>query len=264
MIAVDFASDTGFVHCGVVYFSTLEEGKDYIATFMYTKLSKYERRGKLGSKLQRIPGAQIAMSVRWFTYKVLDVSLDWTSVILRGLRLDVSKREIEETYQDLILRSEQPREINAEMCTIVIVKSLSEADQLIKKYPSSKLGGKADIHPFSSVFKNPEQSAEIVFNEYRKKRKMLMQSPGINKILKINDGNSESEDARSLISSVSGTVEDGEITDTDAPSSDTTQNFYMILEHAGSYISADGEVSSHSGVYIKTILSLPNNANNFK
>lgn len=28
VVPVDFASDNGFIHCGVVYFSTIEEGKD--------------------------------------------------------------------------------------------------------------------------------------------------------------------------------------------------------------------------------------------
>ncbi|OMJ79008.1 hypothetical protein SteCoe_21037 [Stentor coeruleus] len=256
VVPVDFASESGFIHCGIVYFSSLEE-----ASSMYNKLSKYERRGRLGSKLQRIPGAQIPMSVRWFTYQVLDSGLEWTSVILRGLRQNTTKREIEEKFSGLCIRAEQPRKLNGEMCTLVIVKSIYEADKIIKNYKTSGLLGKADLHPYSSIFKNPELSLDIVFHEYRKRRKMLLQ-PGCLKILRLTDPHDESEDARSLISSVSGTVEDGEITDTDAPSSDTIQNCYLIYEFPGSYINKDEEVSCHSGVHVKTILSLPNNMNN--
>jgi hypothetical protein len=254
VVAVDFASDSGFIHCGVVYFNSIEEGKKHVASTMYTRLLKYERRGKLGSKLQRIPGAQIPMSVRWFTYRVLEHTLEWTSVILRGLRRDINKHQIEETFPGISIRAEPPREINGEVCTIAIVKGICDADKIIRHFRNVGLGGKADIHPYSSMFKSPEQSAEIIFHEYRKKRKMMM-PPSVLKMLKIEE-HSDSEDARSLISEVSGTVEDGEITDTDAPSSETTQNFYVLYEHPGSYMNSDGEASLHSGVCIKTVFQL--------
>jgi hypothetical protein len=229
---------------------------------MYNRLAKYERRGRLGSKLQKIPGAQIPMSIRWFTYQVLDSGLEWTAVILRGLRQTVSKREIEEKFSGLCIRAEQPRDLNGEWCTLVIVKSIIEAEKIIKNYKSSGFSGKADLHPYSSIFKNPELSLDIVFHEYRKRRKMLLQ-PGCLKILRLTDPHNESEDARSLISSVSGTVEDGEIADTGTPSSDTAENCYMFYEHPGTYINKDEEVSFHSGVLVKTVLSLPNNVSSY-
>lgn len=227
---------------------------------MYTKLSKYERRGKLGSKLQRIPGAQIQMSVRWFTYQVLDPKIEWTAVILRGMRDNATKREIEEIFSGFGARAEQPREINQQLCTIVIVKNILDADKIMKIYRNTNLCGKINIHPFSSVFKTPDQLVDVVFHEYQKKRKMNFVQR-IGKSVKIEEH--ESDDARSLISSVSGTVEDGEITDTDAPSSDAPQNYYILYEHPGSYMNCDGDLNMHSGVYIKTIYSMQNSINNF-
>jgi hypothetical protein len=225
---------------------------------MYNKLSKFERRGKLGSKIQKIPGAQREMSVRWFTYRVLEPNLDWTAVILRGIKDNISKKEIEEAFNGLFIRAEQPRLINMVFCTIVIVQNILEAEKIIRNYSLCGLGGKADIHPYSSMFKNPEQSAEMVFNEYKKKKKMILQS-GYLKMLNLTDNNLEIEDTRSLISSVSGTIEDGEITDTDAPPSETSQNYYLLYEYPGSYINQDGENSMHSGVFIKTVYSFQNN-----
>ena len=224
---------------------------------MYNKLFKYEKRGKLGSFLQRIPGAQVVMSVRWFTYQVLDPTIDWTAVILRGIYDHITSKEIDEAFAGAIVRSEPPREINFQLCTILIVKNLNDAEKIIRNYHNYMLGGKADLHPYSSVFKNPEQAAESLFSEYRKKKAKNMLQSGF-KYLNT-DMHNDSEDARSPISSLSGTVEDGEITETEAPTSEAAQSYYILHEHPGSYINRDAEISLHSGVCVKTIFNFQNN-----
>ena len=181
---------------------------------------------------------------------------------MRGLRENVNRREIEEALNTPLARIEQPREINDVICTIVIFQNLSEAERILRNFKNSGLGGRADIHPYSSIFKSPEQSVDLIFAEYRKKRNFLVQS-GCMKIFRMAENLSESEDARSLISSVSATVEDGEITDTDAPPSETSQNYYILYEHPGSYINQDREENMHSGVCVKTVLSFPNSMSNF-
>lgn len=224
---------------------------------MFLKLSKYEKHGKLGSVLSRIPGAQIVMSVRWFTYQVLDPTLDWTAVICRGLRETVTKREIDEALSTISARAEPPRIISSHLCSIIIVKNIVDAEKLLKNYLGFGFGGRADIHPYSSICKSPEQTVELLFHDYRKKKaKNLLQAVGYKfNLYKPED----SEDAKSLISSVSETVEDGEITETSAPASETTETYYMLFEQPGNYVNRDGEVSSHSGVCVKTLFSFQNN-----
>ena len=198
------------------------------------------------------------MSVRWFTYQVLDPSLEWTAVICRGMRKTVTKREIDEALSIMSARAEPPREVSKELCTIIIVKSIIDAEKVIKSYTSLGFGGRADIHPYSSICKNPEQAAEVLFHEYRKKKNRNSLQVGAYKFL-ANYRPEDSDDAKSLISSVSETVEDGEITETSAPASETVENYYALYEHPGSYTNHDGETSSHSGVLVKTLFSYQNN-----
>ena len=103
------------------------------------------------------------------------------------------------------------------------------------------------MHPYSSILKNPGIAAESLFSEYKKKRtRNLLQA--LSTDLQIN-----SDDARSLISSVSGTIEDGEISETEAPVSETTQNYYTLYEPIGTYINRNADINSHSGIYVKTV-----------
>jgi hypothetical protein len=62
-----------------------------------------------------------------------------------------------------------------------------------------------------------------------------------------------------LISSVSGTIEDGEIADTEAPNSEIPSQYYILYELPGSFINKDQEKLSHSGVYVKTVYTKNNN-----
>ena len=219
---------------------------------MYGKLARYEKRGKLASKLMRIPGSQTVMSVRWFNYRVFDPNFEWTAVIFRGIKAEVNAKEIEEWFGGVETRVEQPREVNFEWCTIVVVKGIIEAYKILKIFKAKKLQGKADIHPGSSIFRCPEQSAEILFRDYWRKRKTSIPIVALKNYTKSDD---ESDDARSLISSVSGTIEDGEIADTEAPNSEIPSKYYIIYEFPGSFINKDREKIEHSGVYIKTVYS---------
>jgi hypothetical protein len=221
---------------------------------MHSRLARLEKRGRLGSKLQRIPGAQTNMTVRWFTYKVLEKNMEWTGVVFRGLRKGVGRKEIEEGMRGLCEWVEQPRMVSDQLCTIAVVKSVCEAEKIIRGFKTSGLGGIVDIHPYSSVFKNPEKSAEIMFNEYRKRRRGTQAGQGI-KVSKLREEGED--DNRSLISEVSGTVEDGEITDTDAPESEGQENSYVLYEYPGSYINRNGEISVHSGVLVKSSFKVP-------
>jgi hypothetical protein len=216
---------------------------------MYGKLARYEKKGTLASKLMRIPGSQTVMNVRWFNYRVFDPNFDWTAVILRGIKAESSIKEIEKWFSGVETRVEQPREVNFELCTIVVVNGITEAYKVIKIFRSRKFKGKADLHPDSSIFKSPEQSVEILFRDYWRKRKTSIPLVVLKNYNKSDD---ESDDARSLISSVSGTIEDGEIADTDAPPSEIQNNFYVLYEYPGSFINKDQEKIDHSGVYIKT------------
>ena len=174
------------------------------------------------------------------------------------MRKTVTKREIDEALSSMSARAEPPREVSMELCTIIILKNIKDAETLIKNYSSYGFGGRADIHPYSSLCKNPEQAAEILFQDYRKKKTKNLLQASAYKFL-ANYMAEDSDDAKSLISSVSETVEDGEITETSAPASETSENYYMLYEHPGNYTNHDGETSSHSGVLVKTLFSYKNN-----
>ena len=223
---------------------------------MYGKLARYEKRGILASKLMRIPGSQTVMNARWLNYRVFDPNFDWTAVVLRGIKAETNAKEIEEWFGGVETHVEQPREVNFELCTIVVVKGVVEAYKALKIFRARKLKGKADLHPDSSVFKCPEQSVEVLFRDYWRKRKTSIPLVALKSF---NNSEDESDDARSLISSVSGTIEDGEIADTDAPNSETQSKYYILYEFPGCFITKDQEKIEHSGVYIKTAFT--NNLN---
>lgn len=232
---VDFGVEP-CIHTALVYFDNIADGKNYLAKDMYTKLRRYEKAQTLGSKMHLIPGALIQTSVRWFCYKVLDPSLEWTAVVCRGIKLLKTAKEIHRRLGKYCLRVEVPRYIFSELCTVIVVPGLLEANKIIS-HKNLGISEFMDIHPYSSVFKRPDLYMTMFFKEINKAEYTNLS------VLPIKDHNDEE-----MISPISSS-EEGEITNGEKP---TVEIGYKFFEIAGEFITKSQEISYHSGVLIKT------------
>lgn len=231
---VDFGEES-CIHTALVYFEHIAAGKRDLAKEMYSKLRRYEKSETLGSKIHMIPGALIKTSVRWFCYKVLDPTLEWTAVVCRGIKLLKTAKEIQKRLGRYCLRIELPRYINTQLCTLIVVPGLIEAKKIMS-HKSLGIAEFIDIHPYSSVFKRPDQYLPIFFKELNRTDFSCLT------VLPQKD---EDEDMISPISS----SEEGEITNGEKPSEDLA---YKIFEFQGEFITKSQEISYHSGVMVKT------------
>lgn len=236
VVLADFGQEP-IVHTALVYFDHLAAGKENIAKDMYSKLRNYEKNGTLGRKMHLIPGALIKTSVRWFYNRALDPSLEWTSVVCRGLSQYKNPKEIQNKLGRYSLRVEVPRYINGQLCTLIVVPSLIDAKKIIFGNKSWHLAKFMDIHPHSSVFKRPDTVIPLFFNEYSK--------TDISSFHMINNAEVAEEDMMSPISS----SEEGEIT---FGENEKEEVGYEFFELAGEFITKSQEISYHSGVVIKT------------
>lgn len=177
-------------------------------------------------------------TVRWFTYKVLDPSLDWTAVVLRKLTLYKTSKDIQKRLGKYCIRVETPRIVNSQLCTLVVVPSLIEGKKIIANLKNFGLAEYGDLHPYSTCFKKPDTVVGFVYKDFFRLENYSF----------IPNQHGSEEDAISSISS----SEEGEITNGDTASQAPG---YQLMEFPGSYITRDKQISYHSGVFVKTSFS---------
>jgi hypothetical protein len=223
------------IHSALVIFDSMVAGNSYSAKELYRKLRKYEKANVLGSKVHLIPGMIFATTVRWFTYQVLDPSLNWTAVVLRGLGLFKTSKDIQKRLGKYCLRVEIPRVINNLLCTLVVVPGVFEGKKIIAGLKNFGLADFADFHPYSSCFKNPATVLGAVYKEFSRVDYLAVVA---------NDRDSGSDAISSISSSEEGEITTVEVVN-QAPG-------YEFIEIPGEYITRDREICFHSGVCIKT------------
>jgi len=149
---VDFAGESGFSHCGIVYFRSAEE-----ACALYTRLKSEENSGTLGSRLHGIAGAQRMVNVKWIRNEALNTQLDWSAVVIRNLPPNLTVEAVLALFNTRterpVLRMEPPRTIQGKYCTIAVTRSTEEAVKVAKRLNKLKVGTetiKVNVHPASN------------------------------------------------------------------------------------------------------------------
>jgi len=254
--SVDFFSVGNFIHCAIAYFRCYEEAK---AT--YDRLRGYEEKGLLNSVIYRIPGAQQNISVRWFINRVLEPNLEWTGLILRGLRRNITIESLRHRFGELAARIEPPRMVSGELCTLAVMKSHEAAEKVLKNYSRLKLDGRCDLHPYSFIFKRPDRVYHSIYSSLTNGRKPEIDPEKsiklLEKVVKAFEAQKPSP-KQTQIEQVEN-LEDGEISDVEGQASHSFRQFtyHTLFEYPGRYLAWEGHRQNHSGVYIKTIHAAP-------
>lgn len=253
---IDFMADNRETHCGIISFNSENEAKAAYKHFITA-----EERGELGAILHEIPGVQMKSSVRWFVNKTLDPNNEWIGIVIRGLSKNVTKEKLRAMLGDGVVHIESPRQIQGVFCTIVALRSIDHALHLVSKlnYNTQKVC----LHPSSHILKRPELIKDIIYPTRRRprsnsatplpdKKPKLAEAMGklLSSIVKASPGVSTPP----LVTTESGVLEDGEITETGQKrNSSKTQNetCHIIYEYPGVYATRVG-CFAHSGVFIKT------------
>lgn len=149
---VDFAGESGFSHCGIVYFRSAEE-----ACTLYRRLKDEETSGTLGSRLHGIAGAQRMVNVKWIRNEALSTQLDWSAVVIRNLPPNLTAEAVLALFNTRterpVLRMEPPRTIQGKYCTIAVTRSTDEAVKVAKRLNKTRVGTetiKVHVHPASN------------------------------------------------------------------------------------------------------------------
>jgi len=160
---VDFATERGLTHCGVITISNDEESQR-----LYEKFKFEQVRGTLAARLHTIPGAQRNVQVKWFLNKSQDPSENWNAVVLRNLKRGCTVEEVQRVINEPVLRIERPREVQGIWCTLVVVKNVEDCERICINLNKRKLNSgeriKAHVHPHSRFFKRPADSHHRIFN----------------------------------------------------------------------------------------------------
>ena len=237
---VDFAGESGFSHCGIVYFRNTDE-----ACRLYRRLKEEEGSGTLGSRLHGIAGAQRMVNVKWIRNETRNMQLDWSAVVIRNLPPNLTVEGVLALFNTRterpVLRMEPPRTIQGKYCTIAVTRSIEEANKIAKRLNKMKVGSetiKVHVHPASnrgqSILSDPPKRS--------KSQQLLLQ-----KLFSYFPQENGSKSAGL-------TFEPGEIPDVNhqayvAPV--TVSKFYTLFEFPGVSYGRTG-VRVHSGMQIMT------------
>mmetsp|Transcript_4625 Transcript_4625/g.4504 ORF Transcript_4625/g.4504 Transcript_4625/m.4504 type:complete len:116 (-) Transcript_4625:41-388(-) len=106
----------------------------------------------------------------------------------------------------------------------------------MRNYDNYNIGGKVDIHPYSSLFKRPDLLAPALFR--------CKSEPKIEKRFKgLESVDTEEEEKKEEV------LEDGEISDEEMKGG---LEIHSIFEFPGVYFMGEGNEMKHSGVMVKT------------
>lgn len=149
---VDFAGDSGFSHCGIVYFRHQSE-----AIRLYSRLKSEEANGTLGSRLHAIAGAQRMVNVKWIRNEARNKQADWSAVVIRNLPQNLTVEAVLALFntrsEKPVLRIEPPRTIQGRYCTIAVTKSFEDAIKVAKRLNNTRVSTetiKVHVHPASN------------------------------------------------------------------------------------------------------------------
>ena len=250
---VDFAGDSGFSHCGIVYFKHPDEGTLQTAQKLYVRLKVEEANGTLGSRVHHIPGAQRMVNVKWIRNETLNDQSDWSAVVLRNLppnyTVEAIMNLLNPKTERPVLRIEPPRTVKGKYCTIAVTRNIEDAEKICKRLNNTRIGGecvKVHMHP-GSKGKRREDSHHKLFNTTSVNGKKLKpQSLLLEKLLNI----FPSENGKTT----GPTFEDGEIPDVNhqayVPPAPVSK-FYTLYEFPGvTYFQKSAR--SHQGMQIMT------------
>ena len=246
---VDFAGDSGFSHCGIVYFRSAEEGKVHVAQKLYKKLKIEEVDGTLGSRVHRIPGAQRTVNVKWIRNETLSDQSEWSAVVLRNLpanfTLEAIASFLNTKAERPVLRLEPPRNVKGKYCTLAVTRNIEDAEKLCKRLNNVKVATetvKVHVHPMSKG-RRREDSHHRLFNSAPVK-KPRTQSVLLEKLLTMFPSEAEKGPM----------FEDGEIPDMahQAPVPPApVSRYYSIYEHSGFSYFPQG-FRQHAGMRVMT------------
>lgn len=186
---VDFAGDSGFSHCGIVYFRSAVEGKCQSAEKLYKRLKVEEAEGLLGARVHRIPGAQRSVNVKWIRNEALSDQSEWSGVVLRNLPSNFTLEAISSllnTKTDRpVLRIEPPRTVKGKYCTVAVTRNIEDAEKICKRLNNVKVGPetvKVHVHPFSKG-RRREDSHHRLFNSAQPTKRARTQSVLLERLL---------------------------------------------------------------------------------
>jgi hypothetical protein len=275
---VDFATERGLTHCGIVTLSCPEE-----AQRLFTKFKLEQARGVLAARLHTIPGAQRNVQVKWFFNKALDSSENWNAVVLRNLKRGCTVEEVQRVVSDPVIRIERPREVQGTWCTLVVLKNIEDCERMSLNLNRRRLNSgeriKAHVHPHSCFFKRPRDSHHRIFNTATLGKRPRQSSGGPRGSKLGRKGVLEKpEDIKNLVSQIMKAcslpvsainanpltelirdkteeppLEEGEIHEPlkEVEELEKTEN-YRLFEFGGVSYTCDVGVVRHSGIYIKT------------
>lgn len=272
---LDFATERGLAHCGIITLANSEE-----AVRMYEKFKLEQSRGTLAARLHTIPGAQRNVQVKWFTNKALDQNENWNAVVLRNLKKGCTVEDVQLVVNEPVLRIERPREVQGTVCALVILKNVEDCERLCINLNKRRLNSgeriKAHVHPHSRFFKRPADSHHRIFNTVvttgkrprsnsnsvapRKSQKNLEDIKNLvsNLIKAVNLPHQNSIPSNPLaelvrVKSEEPPLEEGEIHEPlrEVEELERTDH-YRLFEFGGLSCTCDFGIVRHSGIYIKT------------
>ena len=247
---VDFAGDSGFSHCGIVYFRSAEEGKVHLAQKLYKRLKVEEAEGMLGSRIHGIAGAQRTVNVKWIRNETLSDQSEWSGVILRNLPSNFTLEAISNflnTKTDRpVLRIEPPRTVKGKYCTVAVTRNIEDAEKICKRLNNSKVGTetvKVHMHPLSKG-RRREDSHHKLFNSGQPTKRPKTQTVLLERLLTMLPSEGEK----------GPTFEDGEIPDVShqavVPPAPASRHYALYEPPGVSYFSQG--FRQHGGMRVMT------------